>query len=236
MQQLVADLQAARRESAALHSQLQVAEAAVAEGAATVAAVPEDCAAGDRALAQLRAAHQATVLELELVRDDLVASERAAADSERERAAAVAQVRAQHQGTVGELEATREELTCCQEKAEQLRARHETAVADLAAARHNLVHSQQAADDADADRDAALRELRALREACDDSTHVAEDLRREGAALRAAVQQAQRELAVCSREADQHRREHAVRCLPFVCLGLPLETCVEGSAYPSSWC
>ena len=116
------ELHATQREAATLRAQLLAAEAAAAESATAAAALTEDCAAGDRALAQLRAEHQATLLELELARDDLVSAERAAEDEQTE--ALMQQLRDQHNNAAEDIATAREDMLAHQRAEEELRAEH----------------------------------------------------------------------------------------------------------------
>lgn len=196
---LAAELHAAQREAATLRGQLLAAEAAVSETTAAVEALTQDCAAGDRALAQLRAEHQATVLELELARDVLVSAQRAASDSQQVDPA-ISQLRAQHEEILMKLEAARNDLAAQQQAEEQLQDERLEAIRELEATRQDLRTCQQGQEQLRAKHWGTCRELDATKRDLETRQHAEKRLRSEHTT--AQLEAVQHDLEISQQQAD----------------------------------
>jgi len=208
VQHLEFELHAAQREAATLRAQLLAAEAAIAESAAAASALTQDCAAGDRALAQLRAEHLATVLELELSRDDLVSAERAAAEDEQSEAL-MRQLRERHDEAAEKFAAAREDMMAHRRAKEQLRVEHRRTVMELENTRQALRTCQQEQEQLQAEHRETGRELDATQRNVGAREQAMQQLRSQHAVTVADIHALQHDLRISRQEADDADADRA---------------------------
>ena len=171
------------------------------------AALAQDCANADRALAQLRAEHQATVLELEIARDDLVSAARAAAGDTRSEGL-VKQLREQHDDTVAKLTAAREDMMDHQQAHEEMRAELRDMVRALETTEQALGSCQREQEQLRAEHRETAGELEATRRELLAREQAEQRLRTQHADTVADLQAAQHDLVISRQEtddADTHR-------------------------------